>query len=122
VRRSALALVRPGTRWSLWHFWDGDDFVYWYVNFERDVRRSPLGFDTVDEKLDLILHPDGPRDLEGRGRARGGGGAGPRRCDGRPDRGRAPSGRATVADGLGGLAPQLRVGDPDLPPGWDVVS
>ena len=58
-RRSSLALVRPGARWSLWHFWDGADFLYWYVNFERDVRRTPLGFDVADEKLDLIVHADG---------------------------------------------------------------
>jgi hypothetical protein len=58
-RRAALVLLRPGTRWSLWHFWDGDAFVYWYVNFERDVRRTSLGFDIADEKLDLIVHPDG---------------------------------------------------------------
>jgi hypothetical protein len=59
VRRSALALVRPGARWSLWHFWEGGEFLYWYVNFERDVRRTPLGFDLADEKLDLIAHRDG---------------------------------------------------------------
>ena len=58
-RRSALALLRPGARWSLWHFWEGGAFLYWYVNFERDVRRTPIGFDIADEKLDLIAHPDG---------------------------------------------------------------
>jgi len=57
--RSALALVRPGRRWSLWLFWEGDEFLHWYVNFERDVRRTPFGFDIADEKLDLIAHPDG---------------------------------------------------------------
>jgi hypothetical protein len=59
VRRAALALLRPEARWSLWHFWEGDEFLYWYVNFERDVRRTALGFDIVDEKLDLIVDPDG---------------------------------------------------------------
>jgi hypothetical protein len=38
---------------------EGDEFLYWYVNFERNVRRTSLGFDIVDEKLDLIARPDG---------------------------------------------------------------
>ena len=29
------------------------------MNFERPLRRSPVGFDTFDEKLDLIVAPDG---------------------------------------------------------------
>jgi hypothetical protein len=29
------------------------------VNFEQPLRRSRVGFDTFDEKLDLIVRPDG---------------------------------------------------------------
>ena len=57
-RRSALAFVRPAARSSLWLFWEGEEFLYWYVNFERDVRRTAVGFDIADEKLDLIVYPD----------------------------------------------------------------
>lgn len=56
----ALFLVRPGTRHSLLLFWEPDGrFAYWYVNLEREVRRTPLGVDYVDEKLDLVVTPDG---------------------------------------------------------------
>ena len=40
-------------------FWRDGAFEHWYVNFEQPLRRSPVGFDTFDEKLDLIVQPDG---------------------------------------------------------------
>jgi uncharacterized protein len=55
----SLGLVRPGTRWSLWHEWRDGAFAWWYVNFERDQRRTPVGIDLVDEKLDFVVTPDG---------------------------------------------------------------
>ena len=121
-RRSALALMRPGARWSLWHFWEGDDFVYWYVNFERDVRRTPLGFDIADEKLDLIVHPDGrvvwkdEDELEEAGR-RGLVNAAEVRAEA----------ERVVADppwpsGWEGWRPDTGWELPALPPGWDVVG
>ncbi len=55
-----LGLVRPGAAHSLWVNWDEQgELAYWYVNFERDVRRTPLGIDYVDEKLDLVIRPNG---------------------------------------------------------------
>ncbi len=55
-----LCLARPGRGHSIFLHWDGDwAFDHWYVNFERPLRRSPVGFDTFDEKLDLIVQPDG---------------------------------------------------------------
>ena len=54
-----LGLVRPGAGHSIWVNWDErGELGYWYVNFERDVRRTPLGVDFVDEKLDLVVRPD----------------------------------------------------------------
>jgi hypothetical protein len=50
----SLGLVRLGTRWSLWHEWREGRFSHWYVNFERDQRRTPIGIDFVDEKLDFV--------------------------------------------------------------------
>ena len=35
------------------------EFAHWYVNFEEPLRRTPVGFDTFDQKLDLIVMPDG---------------------------------------------------------------
>jgi len=31
---------------------------WWYVNFQQPLRRTPLGFDTMDEILDLVVSPD----------------------------------------------------------------
>jgi hypothetical protein len=55
----SLGLVRLGSRWSLWHEWRDGRFSHWYVNFERDQRRTPVGIDLVDEKLDFVVSPDG---------------------------------------------------------------
>jgi hypothetical protein len=59
VTRDALALERTGARHSIWLFWDPPgSFAYWYVNFERTLGWNGACFDTVDEKLDLIVGPD----------------------------------------------------------------
>jgi len=55
----SLGFVRLGSRWSLWHEWRDGEFSYWYVNFERDQQRTPIGIDFVDEKLDFVVSPDG---------------------------------------------------------------
>jgi hypothetical protein len=34
-------------------------FLYWYVNLERWLGRGPRTIDYVDEKLDLVVLPDG---------------------------------------------------------------
>ncbi len=57
-RREGLALFRPGARHSVWLFWNEDwSFAHWYINFEEPLRRTPLGFDFRDEKLDLVIDP-----------------------------------------------------------------
>ncbi len=58
--RDSLSLSRPGRAHSIYVFWgDAGEFSHWYVNFEQPLRRSAVGFDTFDEKLDLIVRPDG---------------------------------------------------------------
>lgn len=58
--RDQLCVARRGRAHSIFLFWDdGWELGHWYVNFERPLRRSPVGFDTFDEKLDLIVRPDG---------------------------------------------------------------
>ena len=55
-----LSLVRPGARYSLTLHWSPDwRFLYWYVNLERWLGRGPRTIDYVDEKLDLVVLPDG---------------------------------------------------------------
>ena len=57
--RDSLGLARTGEHHSIWHFWAGERFTHWYVNLEEPLRRSRVGFDTFDHKLDLIVEADG---------------------------------------------------------------
>jgi hypothetical protein len=58
--RHALALLRAESRHTVWLFWDrGGEFSHWYVNFERPKQRTAHGWDYRDDKLDLIVQPDG---------------------------------------------------------------
>ncbi len=56
-----VQIHRPGEMHSVWVFWEGPArrFVAWYVNLEEPWRRSPLGFDTQDLELDIVIRPDG---------------------------------------------------------------
>jgi predicted RNA-binding protein associated with RNAse of E/G family len=59
-KRDQICVARPGRAHSVYVFWgDGGEVEHWYVNFEQPLRRTPVGFDTFDEKLDLIVRPDG---------------------------------------------------------------
>jgi uncharacterized protein DUF402 len=49
-----VQLTRPGDAHSVWVFEHG-----WYVNLQEPLRRTPLGFDTRDQLLDLVRSPDG---------------------------------------------------------------
>ena len=60
TEQHALSLVRPGARHSLTLHWSPDwRFLYWYVNLERWLGRGPRTIDYVDDKLDLVVLPDG---------------------------------------------------------------
>lgn len=43
----------------MWHEWRDGRFSHWYVNLERGQRRTPIGVDFVDEKLDFVVSRDG---------------------------------------------------------------
>ena len=59
-KREQLCIARRDRAHSIYIFWRDDGLVdHWYVNFEQPLRRTPLGVDTFDEKLDLIVRPDG---------------------------------------------------------------
>jgi len=59
-KREQLCVAPRGRAHSIYIFWTDERAVdHWYVNFERPLRRTPLGVDTFDEKLDLIVRPDG---------------------------------------------------------------
>lgn len=58
--QDAICIARSGRAHSIYVHWDESGAVsHWYVNFEQPLRRTPLGVDTFDEKLDLIVRPDG---------------------------------------------------------------
>jgi hypothetical protein len=56
----ALRLVRPGEAHSILLFFDREGrFKSWYVNIERPLRRSAVGFDYLDLELDVRVQADG---------------------------------------------------------------
>ena len=59
-RRDVLRLMFPGEAYSVWLFWEGEprQFTTYYVNFEEPFRRTPIGFDTNDHTLDIMVAPD----------------------------------------------------------------
>jgi hypothetical protein len=60
TEQHALSLVRPGARHSLTLHWTPDwRFLYWYVNLERWLGRGRRMIDYVDDKLDLVVTPEG---------------------------------------------------------------
>lgn len=46
---------------AVWVFWHGPErkFDGWYVNLQGPFRRTPLGFDTQDLELDVLVELDG---------------------------------------------------------------
>jgi uncharacterized protein DUF402 len=53
-------LLTPHARaHSIWVFWTPAwDLIGWYVNLQEPNRRTPIGFDTVDQVLDLWVESD----------------------------------------------------------------
>jgi hypothetical protein len=55
-----LWLVRPADEHMLGLMWDERwGFTGWYVNLQAPVRETPLGYDTTDWALDIVVTPDG---------------------------------------------------------------
>jgi hypothetical protein len=54
-----LVLMRPADWHAVWVSWlpDGANWG-WYVNLQRPFRRTPLGFETMDLMLDVIVDHD----------------------------------------------------------------
>jgi hypothetical protein len=55
-----LRLVIPGAPYSVLVFWleAHSKFRDWYINLEDPLRRTPIGFDYMDQLLDIIVEPD----------------------------------------------------------------
>jgi Protein of unknown function (DUF402) len=58
--KPVLQLTKPAEAHSVWALWRGagDDLAYWYINLQEPLRRTPVGFDTRDNMLDIVVEPD----------------------------------------------------------------
>jgi len=56
--RHVLQIHRSEDLYSVWKFFEDDQFLYWYVNFESAVVRHEDSFDTNDYGLDLLAADD----------------------------------------------------------------
>lgn len=57
--RQTLLVTPVGAAHSIWLFWsEAWEFQGWYVNLQEPLRRTPLGFDSVDLVLDVWIEPD----------------------------------------------------------------
>ena len=56
----ALVILREGVAHDIRLFWRAADWTFrgWYVNPIEPPRRTPIGFDTSDHILDLVVRPD----------------------------------------------------------------
>lgn len=52
-----LILLEPEKFYSTIYIWEAafDKFVCYYINFQLPFRRTPLGFDTLDLDLDIVI-------------------------------------------------------------------
>jgi hypothetical protein len=59
VGEGPLGLHRPGDPYAVWAYWGGADrrFMGWYVNIQVPFRRTPIGIDSLDLELDLLVTP-----------------------------------------------------------------
>ena len=58
----ALHLMRPGDGHATVLYWNAaSTFLCYYINFQEPFRRFELGFESMDQTLDLLSSPDGQR-------------------------------------------------------------
>lgn len=60
-RGDVLRLMPVGAAYSVWLHWSSappGDFLGWYVNLEAPFVRTPIGVDTTDDSLDIVVTPE----------------------------------------------------------------
>jgi hypothetical protein len=59
-RTDVLFLIVPGDSFSTYVMWDTGtkNLDCWYVNLQEPIRRTKIGFDTMDNTLDVVISPD----------------------------------------------------------------
>ena len=60
VTTDVLMLSKPGAAHGIMVMWESGHVKFngWYVNLQEPLRRTPLGFDTMDQLLDIVITPD----------------------------------------------------------------
>jgi hypothetical protein len=55
-----LSLTMPGSAHSIELMWEGGTRKVrcWYVHLQESLRRTKIGFDTMDQMLDIVISPD----------------------------------------------------------------
>ncbi len=56
ARTDVLMLVTPGAAHGVYAMWEQGhtSFRCWYINLQEPLRRTPIGFDTMDHMLDIV--------------------------------------------------------------------
>ncbi len=59
-RTDVLFLIKPEDAFSIYLMWDTKtkEFLCYYINLQEPIRRTPIGFDTMDQMLDAVVSPD----------------------------------------------------------------
>jgi hypothetical protein len=60
TRARMLHLVTPGAAHAIHLWWLPPDWHFggWYVNLQEPIRRASVGFDYMDQMLDIVIEPD----------------------------------------------------------------
>ncbi len=59
-RTDVLFLIIPGESFSTYAMWKTgtNNLNCWYVNLQEPIKRTRIGFDTMDNMLDVVISPD----------------------------------------------------------------
>ena len=59
-RTDVLMLIVPCEAFSTYVMWETGtkNLVCWYINLQEPIRRTQIGFDTMDNMLDVVVSPD----------------------------------------------------------------
>lgn len=59
-RTDVLMLIVPGEAFSIYLMWKTGtrNLVCWYINLQEPIRRTDIGFDTMDHMLDVVVSPE----------------------------------------------------------------
>jgi len=128
-----LMLATSGEWHSVWAMWETgqSQLRCWYVNLEAPLRRSSLGFDTMDFELDIVISPDRSNwhwkdEHQFEEMVAGGVFSGEEaryiRAEGERVIQKMQANQPPFCDGWDQWSPPALWSKPELPPGWDVLG